>query len=62
MTVAAIEPKTLLTHREAAKRLSLCERKLFQLAKDGLIRRVRVGSRVLYRPEELNRFALENER
>lgn len=46
----------LIDSREAAKALSICQRKLFQLTKEGKIKRVKIGVRVLYDPRDLIDF------
>ena len=46
----------LLSARDAAKALSLCERTLWQLTKDGAIPCVRCGRRVLYDPRDLGQW------
>ncbi len=45
--------KLLLTEREAAKALSVCQRTLWQLRSDGHIPCVRIGRAVRYRPADL---------
>ena len=46
--------KLLLTEREAAKALSVCQRTLWQLRADGEIPCVRIGRAVRYRPADLH--------
>lgn len=46
----------LLTARDAANALAICERTLFTLTKRGDIRAVRIGTRVLYDPRDLRAF------
>lgn len=47
----------LVTAREAAKLLSICERTLFGLTKDGELPAVRIGRAVRYRLEDLKEWA-----
>ncbi len=51
----------LLTSRETAKRLSISERLLFSLTKSGVLTCVRVGRRVLYSVETIQRWIRESE-
>ena len=46
----------LLDARAAAAALSICERTLWQLTKDGLIHPTRIGRRVLYDRRDLVAF------
>jgi len=48
--------KLLLTTREAAKALAICERKLWELTNRGEIPAVRIGRAVRYDPRDLARF------
>ncbi len=48
--------KLLLSPREAAAALSVCERTLWSLADQGEIPRVRIGRRVLYRIADLEHW------
>jgi excisionase family DNA binding protein len=48
------EGRLLLTEREAAKALSVCQRTLWQLRTDGEIPCVRIGRAVRYRPADLH--------
>ena len=50
----------LLTSRQAAKALSICERTLFTLTKSGAIPCVRVGRLVRYAPSALQDWIEEN--
>ena len=45
--------KLLIGVREAAKRLSISERMLWQLTQRGVVKHVRMGRRVLYDPQDL---------
>ena len=45
----------LLKSREAAELLSISERKLWQLTKDGKINAIRLGHSVRYRPADVQR-------
>ena len=46
----------LLSAREAAHALRICERTLWQLMKDGEIPCVHIGKRTLYDPHDLERW------
>lgn len=48
--------KLLVSARETAKALSISERTLWTLTKEGTIPCVRVKTRVLYNPRELERW------
>ncbi len=48
--------KLLLSPRDAAAALSICERTLWTLADEGEIPRVRIGRRVLYRIADLEHW------
>ncbi len=48
--------KLLLSSREAAAALSVCERTLWTLADEGQIPRVRIGKRVAYRVQDLEKW------
>jgi hypothetical protein len=51
------DPKLLLSAREAARALSVCEKTLWSMTVPrGSIPCARIGSRVLYNPESLRRF------
>lgn len=52
---------TFLTAKEAATSLRISLRTLFELTKSGQLPSVRIGWRVLYRPESLREFAAEAE-
>jgi excisionase family DNA binding protein len=52
-TFTEIMPPLLLTTRQAAKALSISERTLWQLAKDGKIPTVRIGRSVRFDPRDL---------
>jgi len=47
------DDKLLLTPREAAKSLSICERTLYGLSKSGELRLVRIGRSVRYDVNDL---------
>ena len=49
-------PDALLSVKEAAEWLGICERKLADMADAGEIQPVRIGSRVLYRPDTLDAY------
>lgn len=51
--------KLVVTYREAAESLGLCERKIWQLVKDGELKAVRVGRSVRIPVAELERFVTE---
>ena len=53
--------KLLISAREAASHLSICERTLFEETKAGRIPSIRVRKRVLYRVEALEKWAEQNE-
>ena len=56
-------PRLLLSVPEAAKALGrISERTLFSLTASGEIRCVRIGRRVLYSVEELQRFIQQHEK
>jgi excisionase family DNA binding protein len=48
--------KLLLSSREAAAALSVCERTLWTLADEGQIPRVRIGKSVRYRVQDLEHW------
>jgi predicted DNA-binding transcriptional regulator AlpA len=50
------DPKRLLTQREAAESLSICEKTLFSLRKAGQIRAVLINKAVRFEPAELDAF------
>lgn len=50
----------LVSYREAAESLGLCERKIWQLVKDGELKAVRVGRSVRIPVAELERFVADN--
>ena len=56
------DSKLLLSAREAARALSVCEKTLWTMTQRGLIPCARIGSRVLYNPESLKRFIAEAEK
>lgn len=60
----AVEPETrlLVGTRDAAKRLSVSERTLWGLTKAGSLPCVRIGFRVLYSLETLQRWIQDSER
>jgi len=47
----------LIDEAEAARRLSLSKRTLFQLRSDGVLPFCRCGTKILYSPDDLKRFA-----
>jgi excisionase family DNA binding protein len=51
----------LLSARETARALSVSERTLFTLTKERGLPCVRIGSRVMYRPEAVNAWLAERE-
>lgn len=53
-----VEPmeSRLLKSREAARYLSLCERKLWAMTQDGIIPAVRIGRAVRYDRDDLDQF------
>jgi excisionase family DNA binding protein len=51
--------KILLAPEDAAAALSISERTLWQLTRDGEIRAVGIGARTLYRPRDLQRYAAQ---
>lgn len=62
MTATKTQPqlkKFLISQVEAAATLSLCVRTIQSYRKKGLLKGVQVGSRWMYAPEELARFANE---
>jgi excisionase family DNA binding protein len=52
----SVAPQLLLTARQAAQALSVSERTLWQLSKDGRIPIVRIGRSVRYQVKDLERF------
>ena len=50
----------LLTRREAADYLAISQRKLDQLAADGLLKRVKFGSCIRFDPDDLDVFVAES--
>jgi excisionase family DNA binding protein len=55
-------PRLLLSVPETAEALGISERSLFSLSASGEIRCVRIGRRVLYSVEELQRFIQQHEK
>lgn len=51
-----MDQKLLLSVREAAKALSICQKTLWTLTQTGGIGCVRIGRRVLYDPRDLERW------
>ena len=49
-------PPLLLDEREAARRLRISPRGLWQLRADRMIAFVKIGGRILYRPSDLEAF------
>ena len=58
VTSASVKP-LLVTYRDAAESLGICERKLWQLVKDGELKAVRMGRSVRIPARELERFVHE---
>lgn len=56
MTTTTPTERLLLSAREAAQALNICERKLWDLTNRGGLPCVRVGRRVLYSPDDLRRW------
>jgi excisionase family DNA binding protein len=55
--------KMLLTPRETAKALSICEKTLYALTKSGELRAIKIGRSVRYSVDDINnwiRKSLEN--
>jgi excisionase family DNA binding protein len=52
----AAPDRLLLTPRQAAAALSISERTLWQLTRDGAVRRVRIGRAVRYDPRDLQDY------
>ena len=52
--------KILLNSRDAANRLSISERTLFQLRKDGHLPAVQVGCSIRYDLDDLRKFCEQN--
>lgn len=50
------EPTGLITEKEAAKLLGVCERTVWKLRNENKIRCVKIGAAVRYTPEEIKRF------
>ncbi len=50
------EPPFLITEKEAARLLGLCERTVWKLRNDKKIRCVKIGAAVRYTREEITRF------
>lgn len=55
------EAPPIMTKREAAAYLRMCERTLGRYLAEGLLKPMRWGTKVAFRLEELNRFALAME-
>ncbi len=54
--VARSHGAALLTPREAAKRLGICEKTLWTLTNRGRMRSVKIGRSVRYDPADLNQW------
>jgi excisionase family DNA binding protein len=52
----------LLTTREAAKRLGICERSLYKLTQTGAINATRLGKRVLYSASAIEELVIKSTR
>ncbi|QDT29390.1 helix-turn-helix domain-containing protein [Gimesia panareensis] len=50
------EPTGLITEREAAQLLGVCERTVWKLRNENKIRCVKIGAAVRYTREEISRF------
>lgn len=57
-----VTPKLLLTRVEAAEALSLCEKTLYTLTKQGKLRAIRIGASVRYDLEDLRAFVNQQKR
>ena len=62
MTSAPVPEKLLLSARETAKALSISEKTLWTYTQRGNIPCAKIGARVLYSVESLQRFIAEAER
>ena len=51
--------KMLLTTREASEQLGICQRTIWQLAKDGDLPSVRIGKLLRFCPEQLREWIEE---
>ena len=49
-----VEAPKLLSQREAAQAAGVCEKTLFNARRNGELRAVKIGTRVLYDPRDLN--------
>ncbi len=49
--------QVLISKREAARAIGICERTLDSMVRDRIVRCVRIGRRVMFRPESLEEFA-----
>ncbi len=58
----ADERPLLLKPKDAAKALSMCERKLWQMTRDGKIPHLKIGRSVRYSLATLEAFISENEK
>ena len=56
MTAENTQTTRLLTSKETAAYLAICERKLWDMAKSGIIPAVRLGRAVRYDINDLNSF------
>ncbi|MBL9082520.1 MAG: helix-turn-helix domain-containing protein [Planctomycetales bacterium] len=56
MNTEANPPRLLLSVKEAAKQLSVCERTLFTLTKTGQLAAVRIRRRVCYLLSDIQKF------
>ncbi len=56
MSAEPTTPRLLLSAREAAQALGICERSLWSVTKTGGLPCVRIGRRCLYDPADLRRW------
>lgn len=57
IVTASPRPEILISEREAAKRMSISTKTLFNLRRAGRLAGVKIGARVLYSPDVLAEFA-----
>jgi len=62
VVLSPAKPAALLTTREAAELLAVCERTLWELTRSGEIPCVRIRRSVRYRPESLSAYLTNVER
>lgn len=60
MRSGAPTPRLLLTAREAAEALSICERTLWTLTNTGALKSIRIGRAVRYAVDDLERYIERN--